>query len=258
MVVFLLNGFVFITIGLQLPAILGELRGESIVDLIDDALLVSAAVVFVRIFCVFPATYLPRFFVRRIRERDPYPGWRNVLVIAWCGMRGVISLAAAFALPFALPNGNAFPARNYILFFTFCVIFVTLVLQGLTLPLLIKSLRIQSDTTLDDEERNARVEANKAALEFVDRAADKFSDNVVARLRDEYSERLEELELCGDTPAERRGEVATREYVQLQHEALKRERETIIRLRNQNVINDAALRRIQRDLDLAETQLQAA
>jgi Na+/H+ antiporter len=259
MVVFLLNGFVFIVIGLQLPGILHALRGASLVRLITDGLLVSAAAVLVRIAWVFPATYFPRFLVRRIRQRDPYPGWRNVVVVAWCGMRGVISLAAAFALPFSLPNGAAFPARNYILFLTFCVIFTTLVLQGLTLPVLIKLFGIESDTAIDEEEHTARVEANKAALKFIDRAAtdNRFAANVVDRLRTEYEERLEELRVCGDTPAERRGEVATREYVQLQQQALKRERETIIHLRNQHVINDAALRRIQRDLDLAEAHLAA-
>src|SRR5207249_1926394 len=106
-----------ITIGLQLPGILHALRGESLIALIDEALLVSAAVVFVRIAWVFAATYLPRFLIRRVRKRDPYPGWRDVMIVAWAGMRGVVSLAAAFALPFTLANGNPFPARNYILFF---------------------------------------------------------------------------------------------------------------------------------------------
>lgn len=255
MVVFLLNGFVFIVIGLQLPAILHELHGEALVDLIDDALLVSGAAVLVRLLWVFPTILFPQLFVRRIRGSDPAPDWRNIVVVAWCGMRGVISLAAAFALPFALPNGSPFPARNYILFFTFCVIFVTLVLQGLTLPVLIKWLRLKSDTTLDDEERNARVEANKAALALIGSVGERFSEHTIARLREEYSERLEELCVLGDTPAERRGEIATREYVQLELEALTRERETIIGLRNRHVINDAALRRIQRDLDLAESFL---
>ena len=257
MVVFLLNGFVFIVIGLQLPGILRSLRGESLVRAITDGLLVSAVAVLVRIAWVFPAAYLPRFLSKRVRERDPYPGWRNVVVVAWCGMRGVISLAAAFALPFSLPNGTPFPARNYILFLTFGVIFTTLVLQGLTLPLLIKLFGIKADTAIDEEERAARVEANEAALELIERVAsdNDFAPNSVERLRAEYEERLDELRRCADTPAERRGEIATREYVQLQHEALKRERETIIRLRNQRVINDAALRRIQRDLDLAEARL---
>jgi Na+/H+ antiporter len=257
MVVFLLNGFVFIVIGLQLPAILHALRGTSVASLLDEAVLVSAAVVLVRIAWVFPATYLPRLLVRRVRERDPYPGWRNVVVVAWSGMRGVISLAAAFALPLTLADGRAFPARNYILFFTFSVIFATLVLQGLTLPLVIKWLGIKSDTAVEEEERAARVEANKAALHLIEELgkADGFARAVIDRLRAEYNERLEQLRLCADTPAERRGEIATREYQQLQERALGLERETIIRLRNDHVINDAALRRIQRDLDLAEAQL---
>ena len=260
MVVFLLNGFVFIVIGLQLPAILHSLRGTSVFGLLDDALVVSAAAIVVRIAWVLPATYLPRLLVRRIRHKDPYPDWRSVVVVAWSGMRGVISLAAAFALPLTLADGRAFPARNYILFFTFSVIFATLVLQGLSLPLLIKWLRIKSDTAIDEEERTARFEANEAALRLVDKIAtgNEFDQAAVERLRAEYRERLEQLQLCADTPAERRGEIATRDYQRLQHRALKRERATIIRLRNEHVINDAALRRIQRDLDLAESVLDSA
>jgi Na+/H+ antiporter len=257
MVVFVLNGFVFITIGLQLPGILRELRGESLISLIDDALLISAAAVLVRIGWVFVATYLPRSLSKRVRERDPYPGWRNVAVVAWTGMRGVISLAAAFALPFVLPNGNPFPGRNYILFFTFCVILVTLVFQGLTLPILIRKLRIKDDGSADEEERKARVEANKAALSLVESLANNgdFSQDAVSRLRAEYDDRLEQLELCAQSDENCGGGVATPQYQRLQQEALNAERQTIIRLRNQQVINDDALRRIQRDLDLAEARL---
>src|SRR5437868_11266634 len=142
MVSFLLNGFVFITIGLQLRGILHELESTSLTTVIVDALLISAAVVLVRIVWIFPAAYLPRFLFRSVRRRDPYPGWRNVVIVAWSGMRGVISLAAAFALPFTLPDGSPFPGRSYILFFTFCVILTTLVFQGLTLPLIIRKLRV--------------------------------------------------------------------------------------------------------------------
>ena len=257
MVVFLLNGFVFITIGLQLPRILGELRGESLTALIDDALLVSGAAVLIRIGWVFVATYLPRWLSKRVRERDPYPGWRNVAVVAWAGMRGVISLAAAFALPFVLPNGNPFPGRNYILFFTFCVILVTLVFQGLTLPVLIRKLGLKDDGSTDEEERKARVEANKAALSLVESLANNgdFSADAISRLRAEYDDRLAQLELCAQSDEDCSGGIATPQYQRLQQQALDVERQTIIRLRNQHVINDDALRRIQRDLDLAEARL---
>src|SRR5882724_11259024 len=256
MVVFLLNGFVFIAIGLQLPRILRELRGESLGALIDDALLVSAAVL-IRVGWVFVATYLPRSLSKRVRERDPYPGWQNVAVVAWAGMRGVISLAAAFALPFVLPNGNPFPGRNYILFFTFCVILVTLVFQGLTLPVLIRKLGIKDDGSTDEEERKARVEANKAALSLVESLANNgdFSADAISRLRAEYDDRLAQLELCAQSDENCGGGIATPQYQRLQQQALDVERQTIIRLRNQHVINDDALRRIQRDLDLAEARL---
>ena len=257
MVVFVLNGFVFITIGLQLPGILRELRGESLTSLIDDALLISGAAVLVRIGWVFVATYLPRSLSKRLRERDPYPDRRNVTVVAWAGMRGVISLAAAFALPFVLPNGNPFPGRTYILFFTFCVILVTLVFQGLTLPILIRKLGIKDDRSVDEEERKARVEANKAALSLVESMTSNgdFSADAVTRLRAEYDDRLAQLELCAQSEDNCSGRIATPQYQRLQQEALNAERQTIIRLRNQRVINDDALRRIQRDLDLAEARL---
>ena len=257
MVVFLLNGFVFITIGLQLRGILRELSGTSLTTVFVDALLLCAAVVLVRIAWVFPAAYLPRFLFKTIRRRDPYPGWRNVVIVAWAGMRGVISLAAAFALPFALPDGRPFPARNYILFFTFCVILTTLVFQGLTLPLLIRKLRITPDRSTDEEERSARFEANKAALEAIKQLGENgdFRVDAVDRLRAEYEDRLQQLQLCAENPDDCSGQVATPQYQRLQQQALQIERQTIIRLRNQHVINDNALRRIQRDLDLAETRL---
>ena len=172
-------------------------------------------------------------------------------------MRGVVSLAAAFALPYILPNGSPFPGRNYILFLTFSVILVTLVFQGLTLPVVIGRLCVRADDSTDEEERTARLKANQAALELIQKLRDNgdFSPETVDRLRAEYDERVEQLQLCADNPDDCRGEVATPQYQRLQREALDAERQTIIRLRNERVINDDALRRIQRDLDLAEARL---
>jgi len=257
MIAFLLNGFVFVTIGLQLRGILRELGSTSMWTVVWQAILISAAVVLVRIAWVFPAAYLPRYLFRGIRRRDPYPGWRNIVIVAWAGMRGVISLAAAFALPFALPNGEPFPARNYILFFTFFVILTTLVFQGLTLPLIIRQLQIPADRSTDEEERSARFQANKAALKLIEDYRDNrdVSADAIQRLRAEYEDRLEQLQLCVDNPEDCSGQVATPQYQRLQQEALQVERQTIIQLRNQQIINDDALRRIQRDLDLAEARL---
>ena len=253
-VVFLLNGFVFIAIGFQLPAIVRSIRHESLALPIENAAVICGAVVLVRIAWVFPGTYLPYLFGR---SRNTLPPWRNIAVIAWAGMRGVISLAAAFALPLVLDDGRPFPGRNYILFITFCVILTTLVFQGLTLPIVIRRLCLQGDGSTAEEERVARLEANKAATDVLDELAKKqeFPEDTINRLRAEYIERIQQLEMCGENPEECRSEVATPQFQRLQKRTLDIERDTIIRLRNRKVINDEALRRIQRDLDLAEARL---
>jgi monovalent cation/hydrogen antiporter len=256
-IVFLLNGFVFIVIGLQLPGILRALNRESLTGAVISAIIICAAVILVRFAWVTPVAYLPRLLSSKLRARDPIPSWQEIAIVSWSGMRGVVSLAAAFALPLALTDGSPFPGRDYILFFAFSVILTTLVLQGLTLPRLIRKLGITHDGEADEEERRARLEANKAAIELIEklRADGKFSPDTVDRLRAEYDERLEQLQLCAENPDDCRGEIATPQYQRLQREALRVERQTIIRLRNERVINDDALRRIQRDLDLAEARL---
>src|SRR5204862_920613 len=142
--------------GLELPDSLRALTGYSLSQLGRSALVISLAVILIRILWVFPATYLPRLVFKRIRECDPYPAWQHVTVVAWTGMRGVVSLAAALALPLTLDNGRPFPGRDLILFLTFVVILVTLVLQGLTLPPLIRWLKIKPDRSEEQEEHEAR------------------------------------------------------------------------------------------------------
>ena len=140
MLEFLLNGLVFILIGFQLPVILENLGGtRSLDDLIGATVILSAAVIVARIVWVFPGAYLPRWLDRVTTGRgDPYPPWQSVAVVAWTGMRGVVSLAAAMALPASID----LETRSLIQFITFWVIFATLVLQGLSLPLLIRALRV--------------------------------------------------------------------------------------------------------------------
>src|SRR5204863_9925706 len=128
------------------------------------ALLISRAVILIRILWVFPATYLPRFIFKSLRRRDPYPKWQHVTIVAWTGMRGVVSLAAALALPLTTKDGSAFPGRDLILFLTFAVILTTLVVQGLSLPRLIRWLGVEDDRAAEKEEREARLKANEAAL----------------------------------------------------------------------------------------------
>ncbi len=141
--VFLINGFVFVLIGLQLPFIVAGLGDYSLKEAIGYGLLISLVAILVRLIWIYPATYLPRLLSRRIRSREVDPGWKSVFVVSWAGMRGVVSLAAALSVPLVLGDGTAFPHRNLILFITFIVILVTLVFQGLTLPLLIRMLDVR-------------------------------------------------------------------------------------------------------------------
>ena len=257
MIAFLLNGFIFIMIGLQLPGILRALSHEPLLRLTIYGLLISATVVLVRIAWVFPATYLPRWLSPKLRARDPVPPWQHSALVAWAGMRGVVSLAAAFALPFVLTGNRPFPGRSYILFLTFCVILTTLVLQGLTLPVLIRKLGVKDDGVIDSEERAARLKANEAAVDFIEQKAleEQLPEEVMARVRAEYCDRIAQLNACGQSTGNPSGEIATPIYQRLQHGALRIERRTIIALRDSQAINDEALRRIQRDLDLAEARL---
>jgi monovalent cation/hydrogen antiporter len=253
MVEFLLNGFVFILIGLQLPAVLHALSGHDIPiqRLVWYALLISLAVILVRILWVFPAAYLPRLLFKGIRERDPYPSWRHVTIIGWTGMRGVVSLAAALAL------GNDFPYRDLILFLTFIVILVTLVVQGLSLPLLIRWLGVRDDGSMEKEEREARLKANQTALARLNEIGkcDPVKADALQRLRVEYEDHIRQVEGAERKNAGTKLRLFSTEYEHLSFEALLVERQTILQLRNDNVISDEVLRRIQRDIDLAEARL---
>ncbi|MBR8840709.1 MAG: Na+/H+ antiporter [Stigonema ocellatum SAG 48.90 = DSM 106950] len=257
-IVFVLNGLIFILIGLQLPRILNAISGKLTATLLWYAILISAVVIGVRLLWVFPATYIPRLVSRRLRESDPYPPWQNVLIIGWTGMRGVLSLAAAFALPLTTNNQIPFPGRDLIIFLTFCVILVTLVVQGFTLPLLIRWLKIKEDVGTEREEMEARLRAAQAALERIKELT--TQDNLLGEsemvewLRTQYKDRIRRFSACCDAMDDGSYEQVAA-FESLQHEVLIAERNILIKLRNQGLINDEVLLRIQRDLDLDEVRL---
>jgi Na+/H+ antiporter len=255
MMVFLLNGLVFVLIGLQLPRILHTLSGHSLNQLLWHGTLISCAAIAVRIAWVFASTYLLRSMSASLRKRDPYPAWQNVAIVAWTGMRGVVSLAAALALPLTLSDGSPFPGRDYILFITFYVILATLVLQGLSLPVLIRQLGVVDDGLANVEERTARLKANEAALAYLAEVDSQFPPDIVERLRAEYDDRIRQLEVYAGTGSDRSEGLVAPSYQRLQQDALDVERRTIIQLRDEYVINDEVLRRIQSDIDHAEARL---
>jgi len=267
--IFLLNGLVFILIGLQLSGIVNGLGPVSLGHAIGYAALVSAVAIVVRMLWVFPATYLPRMLSRRLRARDPAPAWRSVFVVAWTGMRGVVSLAAALALPLTVARtGEPFPHRDLIIFITFVVILVTLVLQGLTLPAVIRWLRVEDLADAgDDEEVMARYLAALAAVERLDTLGPAASARGAQqrerldRVRAAYDERVAYFSRRlgpGDGVAATSfdpADMACETTEQMQREAIAAERQMVIRLRDQGTVGDEVLRRIQAELDHEESRL---
>ncbi len=258
-VVFLLNGLIFILIGLQLNSVLTQLKATSITTLLLDALVISVTVIVTRMIWVFPGTYVPRFLSRRIREKDPYPSWRSTVIVGWTGMRGGVSLATALALPLAVHGKAPFPNRDIIIFLTFSVILATLVLQGLTLPQLIRRLRLPTDDSAEREEAKARLKAARSALARLDELSTEewVEQEMVDDLRLHFSDqdRRFTARYHGTEDGADQEHRATA-YQRLKMELISAERHTIIDLRNQGIINDEVMRKIQHDLDLEELRLQ--
>ncbi len=258
---FLINGAVFILIGFQLPAVLDALGGRPAEELIGLGLAISATVILVRIAWVFPATYLPRRLSARIRTKDPYPQPRNVFLVSWAGMRGVVSLAAALALPRTLPDGSPFPERDLLIFLTFAVILATLVGQGLTLPLVIRRLGIAGEGGDVHEEAHARIYLAEAAVARIERLAQEWPTHLelVDALRAQYAHRSEHLGAHGDEDGEPTDEAEREllEHRQIRLAVIEAEREALLRLRESGGVTDDVFRRVERDLDLEELRMEA-
>jgi CPA1 family monovalent cation:H+ antiporter len=256
-VIFILNGLIFILIGLEISRIARNASTVSVAAAIGYPLVIALVAVLARLAWVFPATYLPRWLSRRLRERDPVPPFPQVFLIAWTQMRGVVSLAAALALPLAMDSRD----RDVILFITFGVILVTLVGQGLTLPGLIRGLKVESgvDETAD-EEVTARYLAALAAIERLDAlgARDAEAAAAVQRLRANYDDRvayfIRMMNPSGqDLPA---GPLACDTGDQAARQAIQAQREMILRLRDQGTISDEVLRLLEQELDHEESSLE--
>lgn len=238
---FLLNGLVFILIGLQLHPIFLALAGSSLPHLIWQGIAVSLAAIVVRVIWIFVGGTLVRGLDPR---REDVLSVREETVIAWAGMRGVVSLAAAQALPIS------FPHRNLILFLTFSVILSTLVVQGLSLPFLIRSLGLAEGDAAKREEVQARLAATEAALAYLDSLPqDGVPTRVVEDIRQHLMTRAQLLAADGGG-AEHRTRASA--YRELQRDLVGVQRRTILDLRDRDEINDETLRRIQRDLDIEE------
>ncbi|MFM7423609.1 MAG: Na+/H+ antiporter [Elainella sp.] len=256
MLVFLLNGLIFILIGLQLPHIIEAIAEESLLSLSAYAGLISLTVILVRLLWVGLAAYLPQS--NRAARAGGNTDWSQVIIIGWAGMRGIVSLAAALAIPLVTDAGTPFPQRNLVIFLTFCVILVTLVLQGLTLPPLIRWLKVTADNSSEREEMQARLRSAEAAMAHIESVTTAnptpIQTEMVDWLRTQYRERIRRLSVCCDALNDCNQQKLAA-FQRLQNEAVEAERRTVIRLRNQGAINDEVLQKIERDLDLEATRL---
>ncbi|HET8805309.1 MAG TPA: Na+/H+ antiporter [Gaiellales bacterium] len=254
---FLLNGLLFVTVGLSLPAVLDGLGGHITTTLAWQALVVVVAVVVIRFLWVFPATYVPRALSKRIRAADPYPPWQYPALISWTGMRGAVSLAAALAIPLHTDAGVDFPRRDLIIYLTFAVILATLVGQGLTMPLVIRALGLEDDGVAEREAVKARIHAADAALTRIDELSDQewVREDTADRLRRLYQFRrnrfAERYTGDGDGAIEERSAA----YQQLLRELINAERQAVVDLRGAGAIGDDAMREVHRELDLEEARL---
>jgi NhaP-type Na+/H+ or K+/H+ antiporter len=239
--VFMLNSLVFILIGLQLSGVIERLQGYSGWDLAAYALAISMVAILVR----FAWVYIAEYLVTR-----PEPG--EACVISWCGMRGIVSLAAALALPIELDDGSPFPHRDLIIFLTFTVITVTLVVQGLTLAPLIRRLKLGADPGTRDEHRLARVAMGRAAVAALDDAIarEKVLPELAERIRAEFADRV-----AAASPLAAQPDSTHARARRLRLAAVQAERAELIRVWRAGEISDDVLHHIEEELDYEESRL---
>ncbi|TLU99081.1 Na+/H+ antiporter [Dyadobacter luticola] len=256
-VIFLLNGIVFIMIGLQLPEVMTGLETYNLYEVIFYAVVISLAAILVRIIWVYPATYLPRIFSKGVRLREKHPSWKTVFVVAWSGMRGVVSLASALSVPLLL-EGKPFPHRDLVLFITFVVILFTLVIQGLSLPVILRWLNIEDDGE-NLEEQNAMMNSRLAtvSLDFMrsnyDGEIQEFEPFQMLKNRYEKIIQMADSKMLHleDTPSKS----MVRKYRTMLLEIIDIKRVEITKLRRERVCSDELIKVKERELDLEEARL---
>ncbi len=256
--IFLFNGFVFILIGLQLPSVLAGLGNNSIGEAIGYGLIISVLTIIIRIVWVVPGAYLPRILLKSVREQETRPGWQTVFIVAWSGMRGVVSLASALSVPLLLNGGQAFPHRNLILFITFVVILVTLVLQGLSLKPLIRILKVEvNEETEKEQVLSMRVKMAEAVLAHLDTNYNEHIElhDTFKRVKERYTRMIEiaKRRLDHDDSMEDAGFLPL--YREMLIELVHVRRLELKKMRYSKLFSDELIREREWELDLEEARL---
>jgi len=257
--IYLIEGMVFLVTGLQAHRLIKAFAGYPVSELVLSALVVCAVVIASRFVWMFPATYVPRWLSASIRRKDPSPPWQSPFLLAFTGIRGIVSLAAALAIPVVTRDGQPFPHRDLILFLTFCVILVTLVGQGLLLPSVVRWLGLAKSARHEIraariDELTARRQGLQAAAERLDRLAAErqISPEIVKTFHERIRARLHRL----DRRADDRAGGATRQLIdEIESSLVEAERDAINTLSRSGGLQDGPRRRIERELDLREAHL---
>jgi monovalent cation/hydrogen antiporter len=260
--VYLIEGMVFLITGLQARTLLADITGSSKSELALAAVVVSVVVIVTRFVWMFPATYLPRWLIPSLRRKDPAPPWQTPFVIGFTGVRGIVTVAAALAIPLATASGAPFPHRSRIIFLAFVVVLVTLVGQGLMLPAVIRWLGLaNADRRERQASRTGEVRAARQGLEAaIDRlgtlaAEQQLPEDIVRSLRAEYRERLSIVERLVDGNEHHRRLVELSDDTKLR--LIEAERALINRLYRDGKLEDEGRRRIERELDLRVADIAA-
>jgi CPA1 family monovalent cation:H+ antiporter len=254
---FLLNALLFGLVGLQLRPILDQLHGLSWEQLLGYAALLWVVVIAIRYACGFPIAYVPRWLSRSLRERDPTPPWQFIAFIGWAGMRGGVTLAAALAIPLETDAGVPFPDRALIIFLAFSIVLSTLLIQGLSLPAVVRVLKLERDDIDEREDAKARIHAVDAGLARLEELVDEdwVREDTVERMRGLYDFRRTRFGSRLDGSDDGGIEARSQDYQRLRHELLEAERSAVVELRNEGRISEDVMQRVTRDLDLEESRL---
>lgn len=259
--IFVMNALVFILIGLSLPEIVAGLGRDSIEDGIRYGLIISAIAIGLRFLWVYPATFVPRLMSRKIRTNEANPTWKGALIVSWAGMRGVVSLATALSIPLLLNDGTPFPFRNLIIFITFVVIFITLVFQGLTLPLIIKWIGIGEidNMPMDGEQQaNIQMKLNKAAADYIRVRHSKLvlTNELVNILKSDLESEVRVSRKMVDSMeclASQKTEME--EYNKVLTEIYSMQRLILFQMRKDNEFSDSEIRKAELQLDLSDVKI---
>lgn len=259
-VIFVMNAMVFVLIGLSLPSIINGLEESSLIQGIKYGVIISIIIILIRFLWVYPTTFIPRWLFKSVRKEQS-PGWKVPLVIGWTGMRGVVSLATALSIPFSLDNGSPFPHRNLILLITFVVIFITLVIQGLTLPFLVKKLKIPAlDYVLPHEQQEAQIKIrlNRLAINHINTNYYEMIERSNL-LKNYYSQILTETENAENQLDIFECNTCTSQEMQRFESILKeiyeKQRLAIFQMRREKYYDDEEIRKAELQLDLNDLKI---